>query len=290
MTAHAIKNRVLIVDDVPENIRVIEHILQQAGDYAVAAALNGEKAIRMARKIRPDVILLDIVMDGFGVGGADYITKPVNQAELLARVRTHIALKRAHDAVRESERRYRAVVEDMTERVCRFRPDGQLVFVNEACCRHFGKSRAAFQEMAHTEDRKTLLAHYNAAVSAPAGPAQCAARFFRRSGDVYWLDVRFARVFHQETPAVQMSLMDITRVKDPEAPPAGDPRMDRGRLRGPNRSRAKGRPGTGPVGHVRRGGDDPRSPGVYPMAQKPRGPAPGHGPQHPVPENGGVWD
>ncbi len=384
MNASAVKNRVLIVDDVPENIRVIENILRQAGDYAVAAALNGQKALQMARKILPDVILLDIVMDGmdgfevceilkaspvtrdipvifqtaqrsetedivrgFQSGGADYITKPVNEAELLARVRTHIALKKAHDAVRESERRYRAVVEDMTELVCRFRPDGELVFVNEAFRRHFGKSggellgtsfldlipegdretvrrslmplcrevpattcehrvegpdggvrwqhctsRAVFnndgavreiqfvgrditdrvhaeeayrnlvdhshlgmvifqtdrcvfanrrmaeiiarrvaeltgmtwskfQEMAHIEDRKTLLTHFNAAVSSPAGTAHCAARFFRRSGDVCWLDIRFAQVSHQGTPAVQISLMDITRGKGAEAPPGG---------------------------------------------------------------------
>ncbi|MBL7065591.1 MAG: PAS domain S-box protein [Anaerolineae bacterium] len=49
--------------------------------------------------------------------------------------------ERAEEALRESEARYRAVVEDQTELVCRFRPDGTLTFVNAAYCRYFGKER-----------------------------------------------------------------------------------------------------------------------------------------------------
>ncbi len=49
--------------------------------------------------------------------------------------------KQAVTALRESERRYRAVVEDQTEFICRFAPDRRITFVNEAICRFFGKSR-----------------------------------------------------------------------------------------------------------------------------------------------------
>jgi PAS domain S-box-containing protein len=49
--------------------------------------------------------------------------------------------KRMDNALRESEQRYRAVVDTQTELVCRFRPDTTLTFVNEAYCRYFGKSR-----------------------------------------------------------------------------------------------------------------------------------------------------
>jgi len=49
--------------------------------------------------------------------------------------------KRAENALRESEARYRAIVEDQTELICRFLPDGTITFVNEAYCRYFGKTR-----------------------------------------------------------------------------------------------------------------------------------------------------
>ncbi|MFZ5993583.1 MAG: PAS domain-containing sensor histidine kinase [Thermodesulfobacteriota bacterium] len=49
--------------------------------------------------------------------------------------------KQVEEALRESEARYRAVVEDQAEFICRFLPDGTLTFVNEAYCRYFGKSR-----------------------------------------------------------------------------------------------------------------------------------------------------
>ena len=49
--------------------------------------------------------------------------------------------KRAEEALRQSEARYRAIVEDQTELICRFLPDGTLTFVNQAYCHYFGKKR-----------------------------------------------------------------------------------------------------------------------------------------------------
>ena len=49
--------------------------------------------------------------------------------------------KRAEKALKDSEQRYRAIVEDQTEFICRFRPDGCVTFVNEAVCRFYGRSR-----------------------------------------------------------------------------------------------------------------------------------------------------
>ena len=116
---------VLIVDDVPDNLSVLHDALDEAG-YTVLVATHGEAAIARARQSRPDVVLLDAVMPGmdgfevarrlkadfatrqiplifmtgltdtehvvaaFAAGGADYVTKPIKPAEVLARIAAHV--------------------------------------------------------------------------------------------------------------------------------------------------------------------------------------------------------
>jgi PAS domain S-box-containing protein len=124
-----IKGEVLIVDDKPDNLRLLSGILKKNG-YKVRPVLNGELALTSIRSTTPDLILLDIMMPemdgyevcrrlkedketrdipvvftsalsglvdlikGFNVGGVDYITKPFQQEEILARVNTHVSLFR----------------------------------------------------------------------------------------------------------------------------------------------------------------------------------------------------
>jgi len=119
-------NVVLVVDDSPSTVGMLNSALETAG-MTTLVALEGNQALKIASKMIPDIILLDAVMpdlDGFEVcaqmkadpelrsipiifmtglkdtesvvkgfqaGGADYITKPINQEELLARIRVHLA-------------------------------------------------------------------------------------------------------------------------------------------------------------------------------------------------------
>lgn len=130
------KPLVLIVDDVPKNLQVLGNILRKQ-EYNIAAATSGKQALDLVKNIQPDLILLDIMMPdidgfevckklkesteskdipvifltaktgtddivkGFEVGAVDYLTKPFNSAELLARANTHIELKKARDKERE---------------------------------------------------------------------------------------------------------------------------------------------------------------------------------------------
>ncbi len=129
---------ILIVDDVPENLALLHDALDEAG-YTVLVATNGESALQRAHQARPDVILLDAVMPGmdgfevarrlkadlvtqpipilfmtgltetehvvaaFAAGGADYVTKPIKPAEVLARIAAHMAnarqMKQARSAL-----------------------------------------------------------------------------------------------------------------------------------------------------------------------------------------------
>jgi two-component system sensor histidine kinase/response regulator len=127
-TAENPKPLIFIVDDVPGNLQVLIHILKQE-EYRIAAAGNGHQALDMIPAARPDLVLLDVMMPGmdgyevcrqlktnpaaadipiifltakaetedivkgFETGAVDYVTKPFNPAELLARVKTHLELK-----------------------------------------------------------------------------------------------------------------------------------------------------------------------------------------------------
>ncbi len=127
------QQKVLVVDDTPQNIRLLEAILVPRG-YAVLTATSGQDALRLVSEQRPDIILLDIVMPGMDgyevcrqvradpathllpvvmvtasgdqekvkaleVGADDFIAKPVNQAELLARVKSLLRIKSYHDTI-----------------------------------------------------------------------------------------------------------------------------------------------------------------------------------------------
>lgn len=119
--------RILIVDDHPTNIALLEDILGE--DYILATAISGEDALAIVTPFRPDLILLDIMMPGingyetcrrlrempalrhikilmvsakarveerlhgYEVGADDYITKPFDEEELLAKVRVYLRLK-----------------------------------------------------------------------------------------------------------------------------------------------------------------------------------------------------
>lgn len=128
-------SKILIIDDIPENIKILGHILMGKG-LKVAVGHNGKQAVDMASSIIPDLILLDISMPemdgleackliksnpltshipvifltarteieditrGFEMGAVDYVTKPFNHHELLSRVVTHLELKVSKDLLK----------------------------------------------------------------------------------------------------------------------------------------------------------------------------------------------
>lgn len=139
---------------VSEYDSALEAMRASAGDiYLVDYRLgqrDGLELLReaMAQGIQAPIILLtgqgtpEVDVEAMRSGAADYLVKGQIDSYLLDRAIRHaIERKDIEDRLRESERRYRGIVEDQTELVCRFLPNRKLTFVNEAYCRYFGKSR-----------------------------------------------------------------------------------------------------------------------------------------------------
>ena len=216
---------ILVVDDLAQNVRLLEAVLSPKG-FRVTTASSGQEALDVLSTEHPDLVLLDILMpgmDGYEVcrrirqdpgtaflpvimitasgeeekirsleaGADDFVNKPFDQAELLARVRSLVRVKRYHDTIedqaaelarwnRELEQRVQDQIEQL-ERVSRLRrflpaqladiiiSSGDESFLNGhrreitvVCCDLRGFT--AFAETAEPEDVWETLGEYHGAL------------------------------------------------------------------------------------------------------------------------------
>ena len=173
------RNTILVVDDTPDNLALMSSLLKDA--YKVKVANGGEKALRIAASDSPpDLILLDIMMpgmDGYEVclrlkrnpetmnipvifltartemadekkglelGAVDYITKPVSPPILMARVKSHLALKAMADFLRDQAAFLEREVNKRT---------AELVIANKAAEKGRQKAEADLSEIKKLKDQ-----------------------------------------------------------------------------------------------------------------------------------------
>ena len=195
--------RILVVDDTPENLAVLTRVLREHG-HSVVTALSGKRALQVASRETPDLVLLDVrmpEMDGYEVcrrfkadpalaaipivfisaeadteikmkaftsGGVDFISKPFEPEEVLARVQTHLALRALEkkleqqlthrtEQLQASERRYRSLVETLHDDYFFYSldPDGQVVYVSQSISTVLGYTPDEFS--AHYHDYLTSV-------------------------------------------------------------------------------------------------------------------------------------
>ncbi|AFZ15109.1 response regulator receiver modulated diguanylate cyclase/phosphodiesterase with PAS/PAC sensor(s) [Crinalium epipsammum PCC 9333] len=276
----SVKRKILIVDDTPDNLRLLDKTLTNQG-YEVQCAINGELALIGAGAEVPDLILLDIKMPGldgyqvcqrlkaqaqtceipviflsaldeaidkvkaFTVGGVDYITKPFQIEEVLARVENQLALqaakkeitllnaeleqrinqrteqlKRANVELTESEEQFRLTFEMAPIGIAIQTLDGKFIRVNKAFCETSGYPseellEKTWMDISHPDDIAVALAYHQKLYQGEISDFQIESRHLTKDGKVVYgiLQVAVVRDAEQKPVHLISQFLDISARK-----------------------------------------------------------------------------
>ena len=162
------QSAILIVDDAPDSLGLLQDIMRQQG-YQTFVATSGKRALDIATRVQPDLILLDVILPdldgleicrrlkrqpdtahipvifvsacgetddivaGFDNGACDYIAKPVRLAEVCVRVRTQLRLHSSSENQKQQAERLQLIVDGMDEGLMLVGGDGRVAYANPAC-------------------------------------------------------------------------------------------------------------------------------------------------------------
>jgi PAS domain S-box-containing protein len=266
------RNTVLVVDDNPDILKLLFLYLQNAG-FKVLVAENGRSALERLQVSRPDIILLDVLMPemdgfetirhlkannatkeipvifltaltdtmnkvkGFELGAVDYISKPTQNDEVIARVNTHLTLqrlrgdleeqnqrlkeenlkrRRVQDALRESRERYRFLAENSTDMIARQRPDGFYLYMSPACTLVLGYQVEEMVGRPELDfvcpDDVTLVREIIGDVTDPDRLAKISYQYraIHKEGHYIWLETT-ATLIRDQASGVPLEIISVSR-------------------------------------------------------------------------------
>jgi signal transduction histidine kinase len=253
--------KVHIIDDDPSSIQVLEYVLVKKG-FSVKSSTAGAQALEQLQQYTPDLILLDIIMPqmdgyevcaalkqderlnkvpvifitasnnpvelvrGFEAGAVDFISKPLNKSELLARVNTHIELMKSRELLekrnaalkneirsrKQTEEKFKALSETSFEAVL-FLQDITIIEYNKAAAELFGlQSNVAASILSFTDAKGTAL--LRKILASGEGQGQWEITFFNANKKPFFGRVQSQTFHYKGKNVVVLAISDITRQKE----------------------------------------------------------------------------
>jgi two-component system sensor histidine kinase UhpB len=260
---------ILIVDDEVPNLKLLTQLLAPEG-YRVRPTKRPQLAIDSALAKPPALILLDVKMpemDGFEVcrrlkqdertrdipiifvsalrdvqdkvrgfeaGGVDFISKPYQEREVLARVRTHLELRsmqlnleemvaRRTAQVNEQQERFRATFEQAAIGIAHVSPEGKFLRINQKFCDIVGYSceemlKLSFQEITHADDLESDFKYVQQVLSREIENYSLEKRYYRKDGSIVWITLTVSLLLDDKgAPAYFIAaVQDISERKQAE--------------------------------------------------------------------------
>jgi diguanylate cyclase (GGDEF)-like protein/PAS domain S-box-containing protein len=255
---------ILIVDDTPANLAVAVQYLEGA-HFNVVVAQDGTEGIERAQLVQPDLILLDVMMAGldgfqtcsrlkgiestrdipvifmtalsdpsdkvkaFGVGAVDYVNKPFEVGELLARIRTHLTLRAMQEQLivqntklQVSELYYRRLFETAKDGILLLDiKSGKISSVNDSVVNMLGYSREQYinKSLAEVLPLKNIPACREAFAKLQTGKPVSFEHWAMKNEEEKPIDIEFSASLYQVdgTTIAQCNLRDISARKQAEA-------------------------------------------------------------------------
>ncbi len=244
--------RILIVEDDVITSMDIEEILTSFGYSVAGTAASGEEAVRAAIELRPDLILMDIVLSGemTGIEAAEiireragipviyltanadmptvdsarktepfgYVLKPVSERELYSNIDAALQKHELMKRIKESEERYRMLVENAIEGILVVNEE-KIVYANPQMSVITGYATGElvmrdYLDFVYQEDRAFIAGKYRKRLSGEAVENNYTFRMVHKSGEIRWIEIRAVPVMWQGEQAVLDFINDVTERKE----------------------------------------------------------------------------